>query len=578
MKFDKETIIVLAAAALLILGWYLIYPKFAPAPKPVQQTAVQPSAATNNTPAQPQTVTPTSTQTPAGTISETVPETVTKEPETVLLTLENQLVKITIDAKTGGITSVTLKSHQRNKNEKNEPIVLIPGAQTHATLSSNIGIGRILIALDSKVTDSEAFVERRYSDGLTITQTYTLAPDACKLLSEIKLASKAGQSLLIPKIVVWGAGLPPMHMLDGEEVKTERRNIDFCLEAGDKLENVDPDDDDEDFAKAMSAAPVKWIASTNKYFASIIFAEGPSFSGAEFSRALYPDKSKGYYEPSLGGVYTNIPVTADGTILKLAYYCGAKDMKSLSTLPASVSGAMHISYFSWFEILAKPMVKLLVWLHGFVGSYGWAIILLTVIVRLVFWPVTQKANNSMRKMQKIQPEMKALREKYKENPQELNTRMMELYKKEGVNPLGGCLPILLQLPVFFALYSALDSAVELRHVSFWWAVDLTKPDLIGPAFDVPLLGHVGLHPLIIMMTILMFIQQKMTPATGDPMQRRLMMSMPFIMLFMLYSLPSGLTLYWTVSQLFSIIQMKYGQIAAKRDEARESSKTLKQAK
>ena len=209
------------------------------------------------------------------------------------------------------------------------------------------------------------------------------------------------------------------------------------------------------------------------------------------------------------------------------------------------------------------------YLKGLSGSYGIAIILLTVIVRVVFWPVTQRANNSMRKMAKIQPKIKELREKYKERPQEMNAKMMELYREEKVNPVGGCLPILLQLPVFFALSSVLESAVELRHVSFLWAADLTKPDLVDP----PLLFGYGIHPLILIMTVLMVIQQKMTPSTMDPMQQKMMMAMPVIMLVMLYNLPSGLTLYWTVSQIFSILQMKYSQYIAKREDEKEALKS-----
>ena len=152
--------------------------------------------------------------------------------------------------------------------------------------------------------------------------------------------------------------------------------------------------------------------------------------------------------------------------------------------------------------------------------------------------------------------------------------MMELYREEKVNPVGGCLPILLQLPVFFALYSVLESAVELRHVSFLWAADLTKPDLVGP----PLLFGYGIHPLILIMTVLMVIQQKMTPSMADPAQQKIMMMMPVIMLVMLYNLPAGLTLYWTVSQVFSILQMKYSQYVAKLEEAKEQGSSGKNQK
>ena len=131
----------------------------------------------------------------------------------------------------------------------------------------------------------------------------------------------------------------------------------------------------------------------------------------------------------------------------------------------------------------------------------------------------------------------------------LNTKMMELYRKEGVNPMGGCLPILLQIPVFFALYATLDGAVELRQVPFWWAADLAAPDTVAHIFSLPI------NPLVLAMTLLMVVQQRLTPTAMDPMQQKMMMIMPIVMLFFLYNLPSGLTLYWTVSQVFSILQM-----------------------
>ena len=138
----------------------------------------------------------------------------------------------------------------------------------------------------------------------------------------------------------------------------------------------------------------------------------------------------------------------------------------------------------------------------------------------------------------------------------MNTKTMELYREQKVNPLGGCLPILLQIPVFLALYSTLDAAVELRQVSFWWAGDLCKPDTVAVILGLPI------NPLILAMTLLMFLQQKMTPSAMEPMQQKMMLAMPFVMLFFLYSLPSGLTLYWTVSQIISIIQLLINNRAA----------------
>jgi len=155
----------------------------------------------------------------------------------------------------------------------------------------------------------------------------------------------------------------------------------------------------------------------------------------------------------------------------------------------------------------------------------------------------------MKRMQKLQPQMKEIRAKYKDDSQTMNAKVMELYRTEKVNPLGGCLPILLQIPVFIALYSTLNGAVELRQVPFWWIQDLAKPDTVATIFGL------AINPLVIAMTALMVLQQRLTPAAMDPAQQKMMMFMPIIMLFMLYSLPAGLTLYWTVSQSLAILQL-----------------------
>ena len=231
-------------------------------------------------------------------------------------------------------------------------------------------------------------------------------------------------------------------------------------------------------------------------------------------------------------------------------------------LPASSGNAIHLAYWGWLEPLCRPMLQLLNLLKDLTGSYGLAISLLTVIVNLGLWPLIHKGNKSMRRMQRIQPQLKELKEKYKDNQQEFSRRMMELYRKENVSPFGGCLPMLLQLPVFIALYSTLDSSVELRHVAFLWAQDLSRPDLVGPT-----IFGIGLHPFIIISTLLMVLQQKiMPPMAGDPMQQKVMMYMPVIMLFFFYNFPSGLALYWTVNNVLSILQMKFSQYAAQKEE------------
>jgi YidC/Oxa1 family membrane protein insertase len=257
-----------------------------------------------------------------------------------------------------------------------------------------------------------------------------------------------------------------------------------------------------------------------------------------------------YYLAALGGLYSDVTVPA-GAEATFSFRCynGPKIINLLSAFDRKASGIMNLSWGGPMDWIAEKLLSFLIFLKGICGSYGWSIIIITIIVRLLFWPITQKANSSMKRMQKLQPQIKEVREKYKDNPQTMNAKMMELYRTEKVNPLGGCLPILLQIPVFIALYSTLNGAIELRHVPFWWIQDLAQPDTVATLFGL------AINPLVIVMTALMVLQQRLTPAAMDPMQQKMMMFMPIMMLFILYSLPAGLTLYWTVSQIFAILQL-----------------------
>ena len=204
-----------------------------------------------------------------------------------------------------------------------------------------------------------------------------------------------------------------------------------------------------------------------------------------------------------------------------------------------------VSHDMTLEVLAGPLLDLLRMIYGYVGNYGVAIIILTIIVRLVLFPLTYKGMKSMKRMQQLSPRMKKLQAKYKNNKEKLNKEMMGLYRKNRVNPLGGCLPMLLQLPVFFALYSSLSSAVELRHAPFiLWISDLSQPD------------GLGITPLL--MGASMYFQQKLTPQTAmmDSTQAKVMQMLPFIFTIFTFTFPSGLTLYWVTSNILSIAQQQ----------------------
>lgn len=220
-------------------------------------------------------------------------------------------------------------------------------------------------------------------------------------------------------------------------------------------------------------------------------------------------------------------------------FIGPKHYDLLTGIDKRLSDVIE---YGWFTFISKPMFGFLKWLHNYTGNWGWAIVIMTLIVRAILYPLSYKGMLSMNKMKDLAPKMKELQARYKGDPKKLQTSMMELYKKNNVNPMGGCLPILLQVPIFFAIYRVLLNAIELKGAEWaFWIHDLSVKD---PYFILP-----------ITMGILMFLQQKITPTNfTDPMQEKIMKFLPLIFTFFFMAFPAGLTLYWTVNNLASIIQ------------------------
>ncbi|WP_457573518.1 membrane protein insertase YidC [Desulfolithobacter sp.] len=245
---------------------------------------------------------------------------------------------------------------------------------------------------------------------------------------------------------------------------------------------------------------------------------------------------------------------APGAVQEFKYkmYFGPKKLSILKETGYELSRAIN---FGWFDIIAKPMLWLLNFFYDYVGNYGVAIILLTVLIKGIFWPITSKGMKSMKNMQKLQPKVAKLKEKYKDDPQRMNQEMMALYKTYKVNPLGGCLPMFLQIPFFFALYKVLLMSIELRHAPFMlWITDLSAPDRLWIGIDIPVLH--GIPVLTLLMGASMYLQQKMTPTTADPTQAKIMQWLPVLFTFMFINFASGLVLYWFVNNLLSILQQQ----------------------
>ncbi len=274
------------------------------------------------------------------------------------------------------------------------------------------------------------------------------------------------------------------------------------------------------------------------------------FNGAKIVSAFDRYHASLFYDFD-GGLDTHVLKTGKGDPLlfvkksgttTLHGYIGPKEYKVLTVLDKRLEDAIE---FGWFTFLAKPFFKILHWIHDHIGNWGWAIILFTILVKAVLFPLTYKGMMSMQKLKDLAPKMKELREKYKDDPAKLNLKMMELYKKHGANPLGGCLPMLLQIPVFFALYRVLLNAVELQGAPWMlWIHDLSKMD---PYYVLPVL-----------MGASMWFQQRLTPSNfTDPMQEKIFKWFPVIMTVFFVTFPAGLVLYWLTSNLLTIAQQFY---------------------
>mgnify|MGYP003703607841 FL=1 len=282
----------------------------------------------------------------------------------------------------------------------------------------------------------------------------------------------------------------------------------------------------------VPAGDPAWIAMVQHYFASAWIP------GDKFARDIYAGKiDNGLYRI---GMQTPLGVVAPGSVVveKARLFVGPQEEKVLETI---APGFELLKDYGYLTIIAKPIFWLLEKIHGFVGNWGWSIILLTILIKLVFFPLSAASYKSMARMKEVQPRLMAMKEQYKGDPQKLNQAMMEMYRKEKINPLGGCLPVLIQIPVFISLYWVLLSSVEMRGAPWiLWIHDLSVPD---PYYILP-----------VIMAVSMFVQTKLNPTPPDPIQAKVMMYMPIVFSIMFFFFPAGLVLYWVVNNLLSIAQ------------------------
>ncbi len=394
------------------------------------------------------------------------------------------------------------------------------------------------IRIESDSSPKNLVFHSSTSGGISISQTYRFYPDQYRIDLHVDVINQSGET-------VTGAFVADIKALPPEGKQSYYSYVGIVLLLDDKLEEVKIKKESE--PKDL-AGRIGWMAYEDDFFISAVIPDEPS--KASFKGRLLPSGIlEGTHMPPSISLHPSERVSSSYTL-----YLGPRELGILKQLGKNLERAIS---FGWTDIIAKPLLYLLRFFNQYINNYGVSIILLTILIKGLFWPLTHKSYKSMKEMQKLQPRMAKIREKYKNNKAQLNKEMMGLYKTYKVNPMGGCLPMIIQLPVFFALFRILGSAIELRQAPFMlWIKDLSAPDrLFNFPFSIPFMEPpYGIPVLTLLMGASMFLQQKMTPTPGDPMQAKIMMFLPLIFTFMFINFPSGLVLYWFVNNILSIGQ------------------------
>jgi YidC/Oxa1 family membrane protein insertase len=408
----------------------------------------------------------------------------------------------------------------------------------------------------------------RYNDGkgLNITKSFNFFFDSYLIDIKVRTSSEElsnyGFILLGPDI-----GNQP-YAKKRSLFSAPQAMIQSIISINGKMERVKSlkrEESQEAVLSKIFQGSIKVIGVEDNYFTAFFLTAEAIDQGIVVQRTIEigKDEDKATYRDAL---QSGLPLNVKGKNVNL--FVGPKDYELLSEISPELEGVVNFGVFSF---IAKPLLFVLQAINKYVKNYGFSIIILTILIKMLFHPLTRKSYKSMKKMQTLQPKLNAIRDKYKKakkDPvlrQKMNQEIMELYRKEGVSPMGGCLPMLLQLPVLFAIYKILYVSIELRHAPFiWWITDLAKKD---PYYITP-----------IIMGITMLIQQRSTPTTGDPAQTRMLKLMPIFFTFLFLNFPSGLVLYWLVNNLITIGEQRLININAKKEPKKVKGKSKAKSK
>ncbi len=556
MDEQKRLILAVVLSVIVLVGYQAFFVK-QPDPKSLPQEVQTQGEVQSKTREAAPAVSESTTKTSAA------PEAVESQNKTSrTIAISTPLYNIAISESGAAVKSFELKNYYQT-NEKDSPLKqLVPKELENGVLSFDLegrSIPELKNAVYSAKADSDAInvsqgeksLEFVFEtpEGIRVKKVFTFKADSYLIDCDITFQNDSAATLN-DSIVV---SIPGIY---NKEVKDRSK---FAFEGPSALianqyTEINPDDIKD---KNTHTGKIGWAGYSERYFFTALMPkikEGGNPADAKLVLSYANDRVVNQYIEKM----EPLDKGREGTY-SFVFYMGPKSHKVLSKYDNSLKEAVN---FGFFNVLAKPLLIGMNFIHDVIPNYGIAIILLTIIIKLVFWPLGTKSYKSMNEMKKIQPLMMELREKYKNDKQKMNQEVMGLYKTYKVNPASGCLPMLVQMPIFFALYRMLYQAIELRHAPFFgWMTDLAAPErLFHFNFSIPFMDapH-GIPVLTLLMGASFLLQQKMTPATGDPMQARMMMLMPVIMTVLFINFPAGLVLYMFVNNIISMGQQYYIQ-------------------
>lgn len=554
---DRKAWTAIILSVIALVGWQWYYAKTYP-PKKTPPPAAASATGTPQATATPATAVTGATPAPEGAAATPAPAV----PQTMISARSESLMskhaEYLFSNDQGGIERVVLLDHD-GENGKD---VFLNGNSSMPIGAIGETPGEALGGFEMTVDKAkgEAVFTKRSADGLEIVKRFTAPQTDAKegpflVKMTLEFHNTSNTEVKQPGYFVSSGGAAPIHARDLP------MNTRFDWNHGGKFTTIDVNWYNAGGIPFLGIqwSPLKtlyqemkpevnWAGVASQYFCTIVTTEKTKGNSVWATRYETNKLNNAPVYGIQGGLgMPGFTLEPDQTVSEsFLIYAGPKDLTQLRKMTGGQDAVMN---FGMFGFVSEFLLWAMNALNGVFHSYAIAIIVLTLIIKSLLWPIQNKATNEMRRMAALSPKMTEMREKYKDDPQKMNEEMMKMYREYGVNPLSGCLPMLIQIPIFFGFYAMLGSAIQLRNSSFLWVHDLSQPDTVGHLMGFP----INLLPLVMAGT--MVWQMIISPKSGDATQQRMMYFMPIVFLVFAYNYASGLALYWTTQNVFSIVQL-----------------------